>query len=217
MKRWRTTAAIASVIIAVCGGVAASRYYKRERAERMHFERAETELIVANLAGARLQLFKAGKAMRDAQAVASSGGDRIWLPAGNYFLKADFPNREVFYPVPLAGYRRGPDAEGSFALTIRTLPDDTPPRPPASFSDWAFIPSGNFLLGDRQNTREPHHVWLPAFFIGKLVSPIRRRIINRTVTAFITCRATSSNGQARSLGLSTANIHTLTKKEIGRT
>jgi formylglycine-generating enzyme required for sulfatase activity len=94
-------------------------------------------------------------------------GERIWLPADDYFLKAEFPNREIFYPVTIAGYRRGPDAGGSFVVTIRTLPDGSPPRPPASPSDWAFIPSSAFLLGDRQNPREPHYVWLPAFFIGR--------------------------------------------------
>ncbi|MCI0392695.1 MAG: formylglycine-generating enzyme family protein [Acidobacteria bacterium] len=167
MKRWYIAVAIAFVIITVCGGVAASRYYKRERAERLHFERGETELIVTNLARVPLRLYKAGKSLRDAQPVASFNGDRIWLPAGNYFLQANWPNREVFYPVPISGYRRGPDSDGSFALTIRTLPDQAPPRPPASLSDWAFIPSGNFLFGDRQNPREPHYVWLPAFFMGK--------------------------------------------------
>jgi len=79
MKRRHIAFAIASVILAVCGGVAASRYYKRERAERLHFERGETELIVTNLARVPLRLYKAGKALRDAQPVASSDGDRIWL------------------------------------------------------------------------------------------------------------------------------------------
>jgi formylglycine-generating enzyme required for sulfatase activity len=167
MKRWYKAPAIVFVIIAICGGVVASRYYQRERAERMRFERAETELIVTNLARVKVQLFKAGKTMSDAQPVTSFNGARIWLPAGNYFLRADFPKREIFYPAPIAGYRLGPDADGSFALTIRTLPDEDPPRPPARRLDWAYIASGNFLFGDRQNPREPHHVWLPAYFIGK--------------------------------------------------
>jgi formylglycine-generating enzyme required for sulfatase activity len=167
MKRWYMTSAVAIIIIALCGGVAVSRYYERERAKRIHFERGETELIVTNLARAPLRLFKAGMTMGDAQPIASFNGDHIWLPAGNYFLQANLPNQEFFYPVPIAGYRRGPDADGSFALTIRALPDESPPRPPASLSGWALIPGGNFLLGDRQNPQEPHYVWLSAFFIGK--------------------------------------------------
>jgi formylglycine-generating enzyme required for sulfatase activity len=167
MKRRHRAAAIVIAIIALCGGLATSQYYKREQAERLHFERGETELIVTNLAGLRLQLFKSGKTLRQAQTVASFNGARIWLPAGNYFLQAGLPNQVFFYPVHIMGYRRGPDAGGSFALTIRTVPHEAPPRPPAVSTDWAFVPSGNFLLGDRRNPQEPHYVWLPAFFIGK--------------------------------------------------
>jgi len=167
MKRWFPPAVIAIAVIAVCGLVAASWRYKRERAEQVRFERGEAELVLSNLARVPVQLFKAGKNFGDARPITSFNGERIWLPAGDYFLKASYPSREVFYAAPIAGYRRGPDADGSFVITIRTLPDETPSSTSAARDNWALIPSGNFLFGDRRNPREPHYVWLPAFFIAR--------------------------------------------------
>lgn len=166
MKRWSLIASLLAVVI-LAGGWLRAWYFKDARAERLHFERGETELVVTNLARVPVQLFKAGRSLREAQPLPAFNGERLWLPAGNYFLKADFPKREIFYPVPLSGYRRGPDADGSFVVTIRSLTDEAPPRLASSQTNWAFIPNGNFLLGERQNPREPHYVWLPAFFIAK--------------------------------------------------
>jgi formylglycine-generating enzyme required for sulfatase activity len=167
MKRWFPPALIAIAVVAVCGLIAVSWRYKSERAEQVRFERGETELVLSNLARVPVQLFKAGNYFGDARPVASFNGERIWLPAGDYFLKASYPSREVFYPAPVAGYRRGPDADGSFVITIRTLPDEAPPSTSAIRDNWALIPSGNFLFGDRRNPRESHYVWLPTFFIGR--------------------------------------------------
>lgn len=167
MKRWAPPAVVAIAAIVVCGAVVASWRYQRVRVERGRFERDETELAISNLARVPVELFKAGKKLNEAQSVASPAGDRIWLPAGDYFLKAGYRSREVFYPAPIAGYRRGPDADGSFVVTIRTLSDETPPATSTIRDNWALIPSGAFLFGDRQNPREPHYVWLPAFFIAR--------------------------------------------------
>jgi formylglycine-generating enzyme required for sulfatase activity len=141
--------------------------YKRERAEKVRFERRETELVISNLVRVPVRLFKAGKNPGDARTVNPFDGERIWLPAGDYFLKASYRSREVFYPAPMAGYRRGPDVDGSFVITIRTLPDEVPPSISAIRDNWALVPSGNFLFGDRQNPREPHYIWLPTFFITR--------------------------------------------------
>src|SRR5215510_10240401 len=166
MKRWFPPAAIAISVIVACGLAVVAWRYKREHAEEARFERGETEPVISNLARVPVQLYRAGKNPGDAQLVASFNGERIWLSAGDYFLKASYPSREVFYPAPIAGYRRGPDTGGSFVITIRTLPDETPPSTAALRDNWALIPSGNFLFGDRQNPRESHYVWLPAYFIA---------------------------------------------------
>jgi formylglycine-generating enzyme required for sulfatase activity len=167
MKRWITPTVFAIAAIVVFGVMAASWRYRRERVERVRFERGETELVISNLARVPVQLFKAGKNLNDAHPATLSGDERIWLPAGDYFLKASYKSREVFYPAPIAGYRRGPDAGGSFIITIRALSDETPPSISTIRDNWTLIPSGAFLFGDHQNPREPHYVWLPAFFIAR--------------------------------------------------
>jgi formylglycine-generating enzyme required for sulfatase activity len=84
------------------------------------------------------------------------------MPSGSYFLTVRDGARDMYYPVPILGYRMGPDRDGSFVVTVRAAPTGQPPGDPG----FAFIPSGNLLIGDRANPREPHYVWVPAFFIG---------------------------------------------------
>ena len=166
MKRaYLAAAAVAAVTLAV-GGASAVWYRQRERVEQLHYEREETELIISDLARAPARLFKAGGSLAEAQPVPVFDGGRIWLSPGDYFLRVDQPGQPSFYPVPIAGYRRGPDQDGAFAATLRPAPPDSPPRLLPEAAAFAFIPSGHFLLGDRLNPREPHYVWLPAFFIG---------------------------------------------------
>ena len=45
-------------------------------------------------------------------------------------------------------------------------PASDPPRARPDSPPFAFVPSGQFLIGDRANPRETHYVWVPAFFIG---------------------------------------------------
>jgi formylglycine-generating enzyme required for sulfatase activity len=166
MKQLRVAAVVIGIIAVAAGAWAGMGRLRGEGGDRIHFERQESELAVANLANASLRLFKAGKSLSDGVEVTEFNGSRAWLPRGDYFLKADLPNQSVFYPVPILGYRRGPDAGGSFAVTIRSLSVDAPPRTLRNLPEWVFIPSGNFLIGDRQNPREPHYVWLPAFYLS---------------------------------------------------
>src|SRR5215813_4181406 len=90
MKRWFPPAIIAIAVIVVCGIVVVSWRYKRERAEQARFERGETELVISNLARVPVKLFKAGRKPADAQLFTSFNGERIWLHAGDYFLKASY-------------------------------------------------------------------------------------------------------------------------------
>lgn len=136
------------------------------RAEQTHFERGETELVIANQASAPVQLFKAGKTMTEAARLAEFDGQRIWLPAGNYFLQTEQSGQQLFYPVPLSGFRQGPEPNGEFAVTIRSKPNLSPPRISPNAPPFVFIPSGHFLYGDRQNPLEPHYVWQQSFFVA---------------------------------------------------
>jgi formylglycine-generating enzyme required for sulfatase activity len=166
MKRSYLAITIGLVMIAATGGFIALRWLRERRAEQLHFERQETELVVTNLAGAPASLFKAGNDLQGATQLSAFDGQRMWLPPGNYFLKVDLPSGSAFYPVPIAGYRSGLDNKGSFVATVRQPPQASPPRPSAGSPEFAYLPSGNFLLGDRLNKRAPHHVWLPAYFMG---------------------------------------------------
>ncbi len=159
-----TAAAVAAAALAAAG-LFALRWAARERAESLRYERQETELTVSNLAGARLRLFRAGRSPQDAVEVPDFGAMHGWLPPGNYFLAAAGTGRILFYPVPLLGYRGGPDRDGAFTVTIRP-PPASPPLLPESTSEFVYIPSGYSLIGDRLNPREPHYVWLTAFFIS---------------------------------------------------
>ena len=166
MKKRYLTAIIALTVVVGSGGWFAANYFRDDREQKNHFEREETKLIVANLAKAPVRLFKAGKKLEDAVEIKGFNGEAAWLPRSNYFLMVDFPSHAAFYSIPISGYRRGPDTDGSFAMTIRSAASDAPPHLMANLPEWAFIPSGNFLIGDRQNPREPHYVWLPALYIS---------------------------------------------------
>ena len=137
----------------------------RERDEQLHYAREETELIVSNLLSAQVQLYKAGKNLSDTTRVAEFNGERLWLPRGNYFLRAQKDQHTFFLPIPVLGYRSGPDEDGAFIITLRPPPVEYPPRLLPDSPEFIYIPSGNFLLGDRLNPREPHYVWLTGFFM----------------------------------------------------
>jgi formylglycine-generating enzyme required for sulfatase activity len=139
---------------------------QNEQEDQRHYERGETQLRVSNLSGATLALFLAGKKLSDTSRIIAFEGKSIWLPAGNYFLRAADGTKLSYIPVSLTGYRCGPDEDGSFNVTVRPLPRELPPRLDNTLPNFLYIPGGSFLLGDRLNPREPHYVWLRGFFIA---------------------------------------------------
>ena len=142
------------------------QFVESERAEQIHYERDETELVVANTTNANLTLFRAGNKLDDAQAVPDFNGERMWLTKGNYFLRAEQNGKTSFYPVPIQGYRSGTEKDDSFSVTIRPIPDIEPPTVLSDSPKFVFIPSGSFLMGDRQNPTEPHYVWTQGYFVA---------------------------------------------------
>jgi formylglycine-generating enzyme required for sulfatase activity len=137
-----------------------------ERHDRLHYENQETELIISNTPGAHLTLFKAGNNLQDAVALPPISGERTWLPRGNYFLQADHSGRTFFYPIPIIGYRSGPDKDGIFTVTIRPPGADLPHGLLPDLPNYVFVPSGHFLFGDHLRVQEPHYVWLGSFYIN---------------------------------------------------
>jgi formylglycine-generating enzyme required for sulfatase activity len=60
-------------------------YFRSDkRHERLHYEREETELIISNIPGAHLTLFKAGKDLQDAVATPPIGGERFLIDPHGY-------------------------------------------------------------------------------------------------------------------------------------
>lgn len=163
-KYYLITAALFAAF-AITGWMLTRLFAQNERQEQLRYEREETELIVSNLSGTLVQLYKAGKNLADTSRLTEFNGERIWLPRGNYFLQARQGTNIFFLPVPISGYRSGPDAGGAFIVTLRPPPAEYPPRLFPEAPEFVYIPSGNFLLGDRLNPREPHYLWLTGFFI----------------------------------------------------
>jgi formylglycine-generating enzyme required for sulfatase activity len=164
MKKLYAVGGAAIVIIVLTVSV----FYFRsdERHERLHYERDETEVIISNIPGAHLTLFKAGKNLQNAVAMPPIVGERIWLAKGNYFLEVDQSGRTLFYPLPIVSYRGGPDQEGTFTVTVRSLLGGYPHGLLPDLPEFVFIPSGHFLFGDHLRVQEPHYVWLGGFFIN---------------------------------------------------
>lgn len=156
--------AVAIAAVALALGVVLLANHDRIEQER--FERGESELIVSNLAQSNAVVFKAGRTLDDTVRIAAVGRNHLWLPPGNYIVRSEGTSWTLFYPVPLTGYRCGPDEDGSYLVTVRSLPQRFPPKLLPALPEFVFIPSGTFLLGDRQNPREPHYVWLTGFFIA---------------------------------------------------
>lgn len=165
-KKIRLAGAGLLLVLAVVGLTVAQHLAERERQEQLHYAREESELIVSNLIDANVSLYKAGKNLSDTARVAEFDGERIWLPRGNYFLKVAQASQTFFLPTPIFGYRSGPDEGGAFVATLRPWPRIYPPRLFENLPEFVYIPSGNFLFGDRLNPREPHYVWLTGYFIA---------------------------------------------------
>jgi len=155
-----------AVIVLAAGALAVTYFRSNERAERLHYEREETEVIISNDAGTNLALFKAGNNLQDAIPISSKAEERIWLQRGNYFLRVEKAGLSFFYPIPIVAYRSGPDKNGTFGITIRLLGADSPHGLLPGLPDYAFVPSGSFLFGDHLRVREPHYVWLGSFYIN---------------------------------------------------
>ncbi len=162
-RRW--TALVATVLVLFAAGVAINRAVLRAREEREHLARGETRLEVLNRIGAVLRLSVAGRTLEEARAVSLDPGG-TWLPEGRYFVEARVGPRSWSYPVTLAGSRAGPDAGGSWDVTVRSPGTAVPPLPPGGLAGFAWIPAGPFVIGERRNPREPHVAWTTAFHVG---------------------------------------------------
>ncbi|HEX4949755.1 MAG TPA: SUMF1/EgtB/PvdO family nonheme iron enzyme [Blastocatellia bacterium] len=158
--------ALVVLLVGIVGVIFVARYATGGNADRGHFERGETELVIVNQTSAPLRLFKAGKSLAESTLVPAFDGNLLWLPAGNYFLQAEQAGKQTFYPLPVLGFRQGPEKGGELSVTVRAMAAGLPPRLLPTAPEFVVIPSGHFLYGDRTNPQETHYVWQQAFFIS---------------------------------------------------
>lgn len=156
----------ATILVFAIAALAYWHLSRRDAEEHEHFRREETPLVIANLTSSTLSLFRAGTTLSAAEQIAAFDGRHIWLTPGNYFVRSEDGGIPAFFPVPLTGYRCGPDEDGTFVVTIRPSTGGQPPRLLRQLPEFVRIPSGNFLLGDRLNPRERHFVWLSTYFLA---------------------------------------------------
>src|SRR5262245_43786293 len=182
MRKWVTLAVVAVATVVIGGGVFAYRLTERQRLERLHYEREEPLLVVANVAQSPVRLFRSQTSVGNAEVLPGLKGSQIWLPTGEYFVEAEQRGQRFFYPVTVLGYRSAPDSEGMLSLTIRAAPTESLPVSPESF---AVIPSCPCVIGDRRNPRQPHYVWLQGFVMHRFeVSNVEYRAFLRSARGY---------------------------------
>jgi formylglycine-generating enzyme required for sulfatase activity len=160
----KAAAAVAGGFAIVAAAILGWRWWQSERAEEEHAERNETEVRIG-MTEQSCDIYQTGATLGAARVFRRGVRQSAWVPAGSYFLRVREDARDLHYPVPLLGYRLGPDRDGAFLVSVRPTPSSSPPAPMSGSAGFAFIPSGHFLIGDRANPREPHYVWLPAYFV----------------------------------------------------
>ena len=179
--RWRLAAGLAALLGAalLAAGVALpllSAQYRRLTLAR-HAARGETELRIANPAGAALSLRRAGRHLDDSQALPIAQG--AWLPEGRYFVEASLAERRQLFPVTLEGGGQGPEPDGSWVVTVRRPSPETPPRLDAGIPESVFIPGGYAVIGDRHSPGQRHAVWVHSFHLASF------EVTNREFRAFL--------------------------------
>jgi formylglycine-generating enzyme required for sulfatase activity len=163
MKRLLIGASIIAVL--AIAAVPAWRWWQADRVEQEHADRNETEVRVG-LTRHPYEVYEAGPTLDRARLIRQGATGGMWMASGWYFMTVRDGARDLHYPVPILGYRLGPDRDGAFVVTVRPAPISDPPQARPDSPPFAFVPSGQFLIGDRANPRETHYVWVPAFFIG---------------------------------------------------
>ena len=151
--------------LATATATALLRAWSRAADVQAHFARGETSLRLANPAGAGLALYRAGAHLDAARRVPVSEPE-TWLPRENYFLESSLGATRWWVPIPLAGFHLGPDARGSFAVTVRAPGAESPPAPEGRLPPFVHIPGGHVAIGDRKNPGESHYAWVGAFHLG---------------------------------------------------
>jgi formylglycine-generating enzyme required for sulfatase activity len=168
-RRWIAPAlvALAALLVAalVVGG--ATDFVRAEYERHRQARRAaagETQLRVVNAVGASLALRRAGADLDGAASIPV--GAEAWLGEGRYFLEAAKGRSRLLYPVSIDGTGEGPEPDGTWTVTVRAPPVESPPGFEPRRLGFVYIPAGPFVMGERTNPGEPHVVWVPGFHLA---------------------------------------------------
>jgi formylglycine-generating enzyme required for sulfatase activity len=162
----RRAVLVSTAPLALIAGGFGWRWWSDERLEQQRAERDETELVIGAPARAGCRLYESGRSIDAARLLRDEPCRGMWLPSGTFFMTVTADGDALHYPLPVLGYRLGPDRDGSFVITVRQRPVSRPPLPRPDSAGFVRVPSGHFLIGDRALPREPHYVWLPEFYMA---------------------------------------------------
>src|ERR1017187_4554954 len=101
---------IAALAIAAIPGW---RWWQADRAEQQHADRNETE-VRTGLTQRPYELYETGPSLERARLLRQDAPGSLWIGAGSYFMTVRDGARNLHYPVPILGYRLGPDRDGAF-------------------------------------------------------------------------------------------------------
>jgi formylglycine-generating enzyme required for sulfatase activity len=149
---------LAGTLLAAGGWFVAGRLDEARR-----LEGGERRLRIAP-ADATVVLYRAGATLDDAVPVPVGPGD-TWLAEGDYFAEAHVGLWRLYYPVSVRAAREGPDADGTFQVTLRPISPEPPPRLDDDEPPYALVPAGPFEMGDRTTPRGPHYAFVSTFFL----------------------------------------------------
>ena len=156
---------------ALAAVLAATGVFSFLRAEQVRLARArragrgETELRIVNPAKAAIALQRAGQTLDDAEPLSLTNGE-IWLAEGRYFVEASGGAWRQLFPVTIDGTGQGPEADGTWTVTVRAPAREAPPQLGERAPEFVFVPGGSFLLGERTNPGQPHPVWVASFHLA---------------------------------------------------
>jgi formylglycine-generating enzyme required for sulfatase activity len=160
--------AVVAAALALLGARVAVDWLHGEQARlarARHAARGETELRIINPLGLPLALRRAADSL-EAAAPQPLEGESTWLGEGRYFVEARAPGATLLFPVIIDGTGQGPEEDGSWVVTVRGPAAEAPPQLDRRDPDFAFVPGGPFMLGERDNPGQPHAVWAAPFHLA---------------------------------------------------
>jgi formylglycine-generating enzyme required for sulfatase activity len=165
MRKSLVVACLVLGVVAAATATGIVSAWTRAQDVRAHLARGETRLRLANPAGARLALYRAGSDLEATRQLPAPGPE-TWLTRESHFIEASLGPARWHVPIPLSGFNLGPDPGGSFAVTLRAPGPAVPPAAGTRSSRFLQVPAGHFAIGDRKNPSESHYVWVGAFHLG---------------------------------------------------